>query len=61
MRYMYRLVIDVEKYTHKQLQEENRELRLKAEKVDLIEEEIKDMKDVYETIIENNKKKWLRV
>ncbi|WP_295722171.1 hypothetical protein [uncultured Methanobrevibacter sp.] len=58
---MYRLVIDVEKYTHKQLQEENRELRLKAEKVDLIEEEIKDMKDVYETIIENNKKKWLRV
>lgn len=61
MKYMYRLVIDVEKDKYKELSRENKELRLRAEKVDLIEDEIKNMKETYNTILENNKKKWLRI
>lgn len=61
MKYMYRLVIDVEKVEYKELSRENKELKLRAEKVDLIEDEIKNMKETYDTILENNKKKWLSI
>lgn len=61
MKYMYRLVIDVEKDKYKELSRENKELKLRAEKVDLIEDEIKNMKETYDTILENNKKKWLSI
>lgn len=60
MKYMYRLVIDLESYKFKDIEEENKELQLKVDKVDLLEDELYNMKRNYDLIFENNKKKWLK-
>lgn len=56
---MYRLVIDLESYKFKDIEDENKELQLKVDKVDLIEDELYNMKRNYDLIFENNKRKWL--
>ncbi len=61
MKYMYRLVIDLESYKYYEVEKENKELKAKVEKVDLLEDELYNMKRNYELIFENNKKKWLSV
>ena len=58
---MYRLVIDLESYKYYEVEKENKELKAKVEKVDLLEDELYNMKRNYELIFENNKKKWLSV
>lgn len=60
MKYMYRLVIDLESYKFKDIEDENKELQLKVDKVDLLEDELYNMKRNYDLIFENNKKKWLK-
>lgn len=59
MAYMYRLVIDVEKYNYKQIEKENKKLRLQAEKVDLLEDKLHEIEENYDLIITKNRKKWL--
>ena len=61
MKYMYRLVIDLESYKYYEVEKENKELKAKVEMVDLLEDELYNMKRNYELIFENNKKKWLSV
>ena len=61
MRYMYRLVIDLESYKFKDIEDENKELQLKVDKVDLLEDKLKKIEENYDLIFENNKKKWLNV
>ncbi len=61
MKYMYRLVIDLESYKYYEVEKENKELKAKVEKVDLLEDELYNMKRNYELIFENNKKKWSSV
>ena len=58
---MYRLVIDLESYKYYEVEKENKELKAKVEKVDLLEDELYNMKRNYELIFENNKKKWSSV
>lgn len=60
MKYMYRLVIDLESYKFKDIEDENKELKVKVDKVDLLEDELYNMKRNYDLIFENNKKKWLK-
>lgn len=59
MKYMYRLVIDLESYKFKDIEDENKELKVKVDKVDLLEGELYNIKKNYDLIFENNKKKWL--
>ncbi len=59
--YMYRLVIDLESYKFKDIEDENKELQLKVDKVDLLEDKLKKIEENYDLIFENNKKKWLNV
>lgn len=59
MTYMYRLVIDVEKYNYKQIEKENKKLRLQAEKVDLLEDKLNEIEENYDLIISKNREKWL--
>ena len=61
MKYMYRLVIDLESYKYYEVEKENKELKAKVDKVDLLEDELYNMKRNYELIFENNKKKWSSV
>ena len=61
MKYMYRLVIDIESYKYDEVEKENKELQLKVEKVDLIEDELYNMKRNYDLLFEKYKKKWLSV
>ena len=61
MKYMYRLVIDLESYKFKDIEDENKELQLKVDKVDLLEDKLKKIEENYDLIFENNKKKWLNV
>ena len=61
MKYMYRLVIDLESYKYYEVEKENKELQLKVEKVDLIEDELYNMKRNYDLLFEKYKKKWLSV
>ena len=61
MKYMYRLVIDLESYKFKDIEEENKELQLKVDKVDLLEDELYNIKKNYDLIFENNKKNWSSV
>ena len=50
MKYMYRLVIDLESYKYYEVEKENKELKAKVEKVDLLEDELYNMKRNYELI-----------
>ena len=61
MKYMYRLVIDLESYKYYEIEKENKELKAKVEKVDLLEDELYNMKRNYELIFEKKKKKWSSV
>ena len=61
MKYMYRLVIDLESNNYKDIENENKELKVKVDKVDLLEDELYNMKRNYDLLFENNKKKWLNV
>ena len=56
MKYMYRLVIDLESYKFKDIEDENKELQLKVDKVDLLEDKLKKIEEKYDLIFENNKK-----
>ncbi len=58
---MYRLIIDLESYKYDEVEKENKELQLKVEKVDLIEDELYNMKRNYDLLFEKYKKKWLSV
>ena len=61
MKYMYRLVIDIESYKYDEVENENKELKVKVDKVNLLEDKLYNIKKNYDLIFEKNKKNWSSV
>ena len=52
MKYMYRLVIDIEAYKYDEVENENKELKVKVDKVNLLEDKLYNIKKNYDLIFE---------
>ena len=52
MRYMYRLIIDIESYKYDEVENENKELKVKVDKVNLLEDKLYNIKKNYDLIFE---------
>ncbi len=52
MKYMYRLVIDIESYKYDEVENENKELKVKVDKVNLLEDKLYNIKKNYDLIFE---------
>ena len=52
MKYMYRLVIDIESYKYDEVENENKELKVKVDKVNLLDDKLYNIKKNYDLIFE---------
>ena len=53
MKYMYRLVIDIESYKYDEVENENKELKVKVDKVNLLEDKLYNIKKNYDLIFDH--------